>query len=313
MQGMDYVYEVYREKSFSTAARKLFVSQPALSSAVKKVEQSLGIEIFDRSTSPIQLTTAGRAYIDAAEQIFTINRKLKNYCNDLANLQSGTLSLGGTNFFASCLLPPIIKKFSELYPQIQLRITESDSNDLYKRLLSEDLDLIVDSGIYDEKAYDSIPLLEDHILLAVPTDNPIHRNYPSYRFSQVDIIERADDLQDIPALPLARFAEEQFLLLGKGNDMHRRAINLCQNSGFIPHVRLYLNQLMTAYHMACQGLGLTFVTDSLVRHAMPSTALTYYKIEDLDATRKIFIAKRKNSHPVKAMQEFIRIGKSLHF
>ena len=97
MQGMDYVYAVWQEKSFSGAARKLFVSQPALSASVRKVEKELGLPIFDRSTSPLQLTDAGRAYIDAAERIFRIRKDLKSYCDDLAGLESGTLSLGGTN------------------------------------------------------------------------------------------------------------------------------------------------------------------------------------------------------------------------
>ena len=66
MQGMDYVYAVWQEKSFSAAARKLFVSQPALSASVRKVERELGLPIFNRSTTPLQLTDAGRAYIDAA-------------------------------------------------------------------------------------------------------------------------------------------------------------------------------------------------------------------------------------------------------
>ena len=73
MQGMDYVYAVWQEKSFSAAARKLFVSQPALSASVRKVERELGLPIFNRSTTPLQLTDAGRAYIDAAERIFRIH------------------------------------------------------------------------------------------------------------------------------------------------------------------------------------------------------------------------------------------------
>ena len=100
---MEYVYAVYHEKSFSAAARKLFISQPALSAAVKKVEKELGMPLFDRSALPIQLTTAGKAYIKAVQQILTIQKNLKGYMGDLANLQSGNLSLGGTNFFASCL------------------------------------------------------------------------------------------------------------------------------------------------------------------------------------------------------------------
>jgi DNA-binding transcriptional LysR family regulator len=312
MQGMDYVYEVYHEKSFSAAARKLFVSQPALSAAVKKVEKQLGLPLFDRSTSPIQLTTAGKAYIEAARQIMTIQKNLHNYIGDLASLQSGNLSLGGTNFFASCLLPCMIKSFSSAWPKIRLRITESDSADLYARLLTEEIDLIVDSGLYDAALYESIPLLEDHILLAVPSDNSQNKKHAAARLTQKDIINGHAEDEHIPAVSLSDFAGEDFLLLGRGNDMYRRALDLCHTRGFTPNVRLYLNQLMTAYHTACQGLGLTFLTDSLVKYSMPSDALVYYKILDPAATRKIFIACRKNSYRTRAMQEFICIAQGIY-
>ncbi len=312
MQNMEYVYAVYREKSFSVAARKLFISQPALSAAVKKVEKELGMPLFDRSALPIQLTTAGKAYIKAVQQILTIQKNLKGYMGDLANLQSGNLSLGGTNFFASCMLPFMIKAFSKNCPKIQLRITESDSADLYARLLTDEIDLIVDSGLYNVNFYESIPLMEDHILLAVPINNRQNRNHHAARLTQKDIIAGTVNDENIPAVALADFAGEDFLLLGRGNDMYRRSLGLCRNSGFSPKVRLYLNQLMTAYHMARQGLGITFLTDSLVRKSMLSDALVYYKIKDPATTRKIFIAYRKNVYQTSAMQEFVRLSRNLY-
>ena len=72
MTGMEYVYTVYEEKSFSRAAKKLFMTQPALSAAVKKVESTLGLPIFDRSHSPLRLTDAGQAYIDAVQKLMPL-------------------------------------------------------------------------------------------------------------------------------------------------------------------------------------------------------------------------------------------------
>ncbi len=256
MQGMDYVYAVWQEKSFSAAARKLFVSQPALSASVRKVERELGLPIFNRSTTPLQLTDAGRAYIDAAERIFRIKRDLKSYCDDLAGLESGTLRLGGTNFFASCFLPPMIEAFSSRHPHIALSVTESDSADLFNKLATEELDIIVDSGIYDAALYKAIPFYQDHLLLSVPAFLPINR--------------------------------------------------------MTPHVRLYLNQLMTAYHMARQGLGATFLTDTLVRLSAPNEALVYYKLDDPNAQRQIFLALQRRGYRTNAMQGFIKSSLNLY-
>ena len=70
--GKEYVYEIYRERSFSTAAQKLYVTQPALSNKIKRIEDEIGSPIFDRSTSPIRLTEVGRAYIETVEQMIRL-------------------------------------------------------------------------------------------------------------------------------------------------------------------------------------------------------------------------------------------------
>lgn len=73
-QGMEYVYEVYKEKSFSKAAASLFISQPSLSANVKRIEKRIGCPIFDRSTKPLQLTECGRKYIESVERSWKLKR-----------------------------------------------------------------------------------------------------------------------------------------------------------------------------------------------------------------------------------------------
>ena len=312
LQGMDYVYAVWRERSFSAAARKLFVSQPALSASVKKVEAELGLPIFDRGRTPLQLTDAGRAYIESAERIFRIQRDLGRYCHDLAGLQSGTLSLGGTNFFASCFLPAMIQAFSQKYPQIQLTVTESDSADLYQRLSQDTLDIIVDSGIYDTALYDIIPFYSDHLLLAVPAAEAINARFPAARLTRQDVIAGRHLDASVSIVPLPEFAEVEFLLLGKGNDMYRRSRGLFQAAGIMPQVRLYLNQLMTAFHMSRQGLGATFLTDTLVSLSVPTDRLVYYRLSGDLAVRETFLAMQHKGYRTKAMQEFVASALALY-
>ena len=81
--GKEYVYAVYEEKSFSKAAQKLYITQPALSTAIKKVEKKIGTPIFDRSTSPIGLTPGGEVYIDAIEKLFALEQNTLNQLNNL--------------------------------------------------------------------------------------------------------------------------------------------------------------------------------------------------------------------------------------
>ena len=119
-QGMEYVYEVYKEKSFSKAARKMFISQPSLSANVKRVEQKLGYPIFDRSTKPLELTEFGKNYIRSIEQILSVKNEFANYVNDLGDLKTGNLILGGSSLFSSWILPPLMGEFARRYPLVKM-------------------------------------------------------------------------------------------------------------------------------------------------------------------------------------------------
>ena len=115
-----YVYEVYREKSFSKAAQNLYISQPSLSARIKKIEQQIGFPLFDRSTSPLQLTEVGEAYIKSAEEIFQIEHRMENYINNLSTLKTGNLALGASNLFAAYVLPGLVTRFKQSFPDVNI-------------------------------------------------------------------------------------------------------------------------------------------------------------------------------------------------
>ena len=167
-QSKDYIYEIYRCGSFSAAARNLYITQPAISIAVKKEEQELGQPIFERSSSRLLLTDAGRAYIDAVEKLHRIEDDLKVYCNDLSNLKTGALRIGASSFFLSSIVLPVVAEYSRRYPGISLDVQEAPSLELQKRLANEALDILVDPVDQQCDTFNSVILFEDHFLLAVP-------------------------------------------------------------------------------------------------------------------------------------------------
>ena len=126
----DLIYCIYQEKSFSKAAQKLFISQPSLSLMVKKLEAQIGAPLFDRSSKPISLTSAGQEYIRAAEQIREIETAFENYILALKNLETGTLAVGGNQLLSSLMLPWYISRFLQAYPKIELSLVEANSTQL---------------------------------------------------------------------------------------------------------------------------------------------------------------------------------------
>ena len=98
---MEYVYTVYKEKSFTKAAEKLFVSQPCLSAAIKKIEKEIGQPLFERRYSDLRPTTIGQEYIKAAEKIMNIHQDFAQKVNDAGNMQLGSIKVGGSNYVSS--------------------------------------------------------------------------------------------------------------------------------------------------------------------------------------------------------------------
>ena len=171
-QGMHYVYEVYREMSFSKAAKNLFISQPSLSAAVKKAEAQIGFPVFDRSTNPIRLTELGEEYIRSVENIMDVEKRFCNYVDDIRGLKSGAIAIGGTNLFASYVLPPLLSRFTEQYPLIHVNLVEATTAELEERLFAGFLDLLIDNQSVDASIYEKTFFCEEHLLLAVPSHFP---------------------------------------------------------------------------------------------------------------------------------------------
>lgn len=309
MDVTDYIYEVYAEKSFSLAAKKFFVSQPALSAMVKKVEKQLGITIFDRSTSPITLTEAGKIYIKSIEEMRSLKKRLQEELSDMNELKTGKLIVSGENFVSSFIMPKVIMEFSKKYPGITVELVESNSPDLRQLLLTDAVDLLI-AHDFDTKLYSCEPLFDEEVLLAVPQKTQINKNLTEYALTLDDIKAGRHNDTGCPAINLAKFKDEEFLIMKKGNDMQRRAQILCEDAGFTPKARIYLDQLITSYNMACAGMGIAFVTDILAVNANGENCV-YYKIKDQNTKRRMYIGYKRNRYISKACTAFIEIAKKV--
>ena len=310
MEVNDYIYEIYKEKSFSIAAKNLFVTQPALSAMVKKVEKSLGVALFDRSTSPITVTEAGKIYVKAIEEMRSLEKRLKEELNDVCELKTGTLVVSGENFVSSFIMPKVIMSFSEVYTGIKVELVESNSPDLRKLLLTDAIDLLI-AHDFDKKLYSCEPLFDETVLLAVPKHLQINKKLTEFALSLDDIREGKHLLDNSPSVDLIEFKAEEFLMLKKGNDMQRRAQILCENAGFSPKIRIRLDQLITSYNMACAGMGVAFVTDMLAVLASGENCV-YYKIKDKDTVRRMYIGYKRSRYISKSCAAFIDIAKKVY-
>ncbi len=306
--GKEYVYTVYEEKSFSKAAQKLYISQPALSTAIKKVEKKLGRPIFDRSTNPISLTPSGEVYIAAIEKLFALEQNTLQEMNNLSGLLAGKLSVGGTNFFASFILPGLLGDFSRKHPQIKISLMEGTTLQLMERVLSEELDLMVDNSEFDEKIFERYPYREERIILAIPEQFAINEKIKEYRLSGEDIKTEKHLEQDFPELPLTLLEDTPFIMLKEENSIYKRGVRMCSRQNYVPNIILKPDSVVSAFNMACTGVAATFIPDGLVKNLTYEVPLCFYRMDEELALRHVYFYKKRNKYMSRAMEEFLRLA-----
>ena len=302
-----YVYEVYKERSFTKAAQNLYISQPSLSARIKKIEVIIGEPLFDRSTTPLQLTEVGKVYIEAAEEITQIEQRVENYINDLAGLKTGNLAVGASTLFAAYVVPSLITQFNQKFPDVHIQLIEGNTAELEEMLGSNALDFVIDNYHYDSILYNKELYCEENILLAVPKHFAVNEELGMYQLSYKNIKNKNYLNQKYPAVPLGRFADIPFIMLTQGNDTRTRGDRLCRNVGFKPNIVLEFNQQSTAYMASSTQLGATFISDILVSQLPTFENLVYYKLDGEEAKRKVFFYYKTHKYKTRVMEEFIRM------
>lgn len=300
---MLYVYTIYQEGSFSKAAQKLFLTQPALSIAIRKIEEEIGMPLFNRRHKPLQLTAAGEIYIDTAKKILLLEQEQQQRLNDIKNLVTGNIRLGGTHYLNAYILPEVLASFSRKYPGVKLDIMERSAYELSNMLAERQLDLTFNCSPAFVQDFPRYKMFEDRILLAVPRDDPIHSHYQGAALTAGDVLSGRHLSANHPRLPLSVFADQEFILLRKGNNLHERAWEMFREADIRPRVKLDLNQLVTAYHLAEAGMGTTFVSDRIVQ--ANHDTLLYYPLDSKLAVRTFYLLLPQNAYIPVAVRHLV--------
>ena len=305
---MDQVYAVYQAGSFSKAAKQLCISQPALSATVKKEEELLGLPIFDRSSKAVALTDFGRQYIAAAEQVLRIREDLQHRIDDMENLRRGSFVLGGTTLIISHVLPQVLKDFSKAFPDVEVQLQVEPSTVLREKLAKGQVDIAIDNALSQEADHEYFPLFREHILIGVPSDNPINEKLKSYALDKALLEKPNCDYASLPRLNVKELAQEDFILLKTGNKMRQIAHNIFSEQGISPKVRFEFDRLTTSINFAESGFGICFLTDTILQYGTCKN-LVFYQPDTQFSDRNLYLMYKQNKYlsaATRAFMEFLK-------
>ena len=286
----EYIYAVYKERSFSKAAAALHTSQPWLSAKVKEVERELGAPLFDRSTSPLTVTEAGEFYVRQAEKVMQTEAELSRYFEQLRTFEAGNFRIGSSMYFCTYVLPSLLADFHREHPGVTLTFEEGATSVLTEKLLSGELDMVLEAERPEQKQLTCLPWETEEIVLGVPAGYPVNRQLSEYCYSFDELLKRDLPGRKKPPVPLSYFSNQPFLMLDETNDIHRRGMEICRRAGFEPPVKLQLTQMMTAYYLVCEGHGVSFLRASIPEYVTPTESIVFYQLDDPDAMRTIYLS-----------------------
>jgi len=284
LRDLKYIVEVAREKNFARASAKVFVSQPALSMQIKKLEETLGVEIFERDKQNFLITPVGAEIIKKAEIILQESEEIKMIAKNSKDPHKGEIRIGAFPTVASYFLPNFIKNIHKKFPHLKIFLIEAKSEELITKLRSGEIDCcllampIKDDNLIGEKIF------SEKFLLATPKGHPFSKK------SKIQIKE---------------LKKQELMLLEDGHCMRDQALEICSMVKAFENKDFKATSLETLRQMVANGTGITLMPEIAVRN---DDKISYVKIFNAPF-RTIGIHYRKSSVQKNLIKEIIKLAK----
>lgn len=246
-----YVKTVAQAGTISKAAQQLFVAQPSLSQSIQRIEEALGVQLFNRTAAGLTLTYAGERYCQMASQILKIYGDFEAEVSEISNLKTGRIHLGITNHLGVVVMSQILPEFHQLYPGIEVFVSEENTATLEQRLLTGELDFAI---MHAPAPKNSQPLIQydtlkdDPFVIVLSQDHPLNAR------------AAAGPQAPYPVLEPALLRDEPFIMLHRQQRIRQIADAALKRAGLSqPKVLLTLRNYETAQALAARGLGITLL------------------------------------------------------
>jgi len=290
LRDIKYILAVADTRHFGRAAERCFVSQPTLSGQIRKLEDELGVTLFERTNRSVEITPIGEVILGHArlllEQVETIEGIARAHQDPL----EGPLRIGAIPTLSPYLMPLILVPLKRQFPQMRLALSEELTEYLLARLQRHELDAALIASPIDQPELVQVPLFDEPFWLAHP------RNHPLYYKEKIN----AQDLSD-----------QELLLLAEGHCLTHQVMEVCHLAER-PHrgemADLRAASLETLLQLVGAGFGCTLVPALTIRGGwMTDAGIITRRLELPDAYRRISLVFRRSFPRIQALQAFANL------
>lgn len=282
IKSFQYFTTIADKPTLSAAAEELFISQPALSQQIKKIEEEVGAPLFHRVGHTMTLTPAGEVFLRGSRRILQIYESTKKEIQIIKASAQETVHFGISPFYSQHYLPRLLPPFLAEHPEIKIDIVEDISNRLEQKLLDGELDFCALPLYPQNELLDYETVYQEEILLAIPQNHPLN----DYYFSE----PQSDG--HFPIIDIALLKNESFIGLKKVQKFSHLCMRICGEAGFVPNTICETMNWETVHMLIATGLGVGFIPSILVGTITePELTPCYYQLPS-NVHRAYAIAKR---------------------
>jgi DNA-binding transcriptional LysR family regulator len=259
LRDLRYFVAVAQHHNFSRAAEQLHVSQPALSEQIKKLEDELGVVLFERTSRGALLTDAGQALFPQAQTVLAQAEAAVDIARTVAHGVVGSLTLGFIDSAALAILPPLIRRFLERYPQVKLRLRELGTHQQLEAVEAGEIDVGIVRGPVWNPRLAGRRIATESLLVALPAH---HR------------------LADAKVVALGDLHDEGFITYPaeRHAGLYEEMLRLCHTAGFDPRIVQEASEISTICALVGAGLGVAIVPASVA--ALTLSGVVYRPLDD---------------------------------
>lgn len=245
LRQIEYFCMVGKLQSFTRAAEQLHISQPSITQAIRKLEEEIDVQLFDRSKKKAVLTLEGQAFLSRMEKILDDCQQAIQEAKDFKTWRKGTVKLGVPPMIESYLFPDIFSCFKQAYPGLQLiAFEETSSLDAAAKLEKDELDLAIIILPENSETLNTSVITQEQLVLCMHPNHPL-RQQKTVRFDQLK--------------------NEQFILLKEKSYQHQVVVSRCLRQHFMPNTILSSNQIKTIKSLIANGSGISLLMTMVVR------------------------------------------------
>lgn len=284
LNELRFIVAVAQERNFRRAAEKVFISQPALSLAIQKLEEELGLKIFERGKSEVRVTPVGSAIIEQAQRVLEEAEHIRTIAAQGSNQLAAPLRVGIIHSVGPYLLPDLIPALKKVAPQMALEVEEN---------ITANLDLLLRNGKLDV------------IVIALPFGDASILTHPLYDEPFEVVVNAEHRWADRRSIKAPELAEEKVLLLDSGHCFSNQVVEACPDLQRKGGDAQHGTSLETIRNMVASGLGITVLPASANSARYRSRLLKIIPFSKPVPSRRIALAWRKSFARTEAVQALI--------